>query len=67
MMPAGILSDLKKLAPNMSVSGQGNVLEVLIPKEDIINAVRHGIQENIRPYIDISYTEKGIVMKIRLI
>ena len=67
MMPAGILSELKRLSPNMNILGQGNELEITIPKEDIINAVRQGIPENIRPYIDVSYTDKGIIMKIRLV
>jgi hypothetical protein len=65
--PAGILSELKRLSPNMSILGQNNELEITIPKEDIINAVKQGIPENIRPYIDVLYTDKGIIMKIRLV
>jgi len=67
MMPAGILSELKRMSPNMNILGRDNELEITIPKEDIINAVRQGIPENLRPFIDVSYTEKGIIMKIRLV
>jgi hypothetical protein len=66
-MPAGILSELKRMSPNMNILGRDNELEITIPKEDIINAVRQGIPENLRPFIDVSYTEKGIIMKIRLV
>jgi len=67
MMPTGILSELKRMSPNMSILGQNNELEITIPKEDIINAVKQGIPENLKPFIDVSYTEKGIIMKIRLV
>jgi hypothetical protein len=66
-MPAGILSELKRMSPNMNILGRDNELEITIPKEDIINAVRQGIPENLRSFIDVSYTEKGIIMKIRLV
>jgi hypothetical protein len=66
-MPAGILSELKRMSPNMNILGRDNELEITIPKEDIINAVKQGIPENLRPFIDVSYTEKGIIMKIRLV
>jgi hypothetical protein len=51
----------------MNILGRDNELEITIPKEDIINAVKQGIPENLRPFIDVSYTEKGIIMKIRLV
>jgi hypothetical protein len=66
-MPAGILSELKRMSPNMNILGRDNELEITIPKEDIINAVKQGIPENLRPFIDVSFTEKGIIMKIRLV
>jgi hypothetical protein len=66
-MPAGILSELKRMSPNMNILGRDNELEITIPREDIINAVRQGIPENLRPFIDVSFTEKGIIMKIRLV
>jgi hypothetical protein len=66
-MPAGILSELKRMSPNMNILGRDNELEITIPREDIINAVKQGIPENLRPFIDVSFTEKGIIMKIRLV
>jgi len=67
MMPAGILSNLKQLSPNMTVQTQNNEIEILIPKEDIINAIKNGMPDNIKNFITIEYTERGVVMKVRLI
>ena len=67
MMPTGILAGLKQFSPNMSVTNQQNEIEILIPKEDIVNAIKQGIPENTRQFIDVEYTDKGVVMKIRLL
>jgi len=67
MMPTGILAGLKQFSPNMSVTNQQNEIEILIPKEDIVNAIKQGMPENTRQFIDVEYTDKGVVMKIRLL
>ena len=67
MMPTGVLAGLKQFSPNMSVVNQQNEVEILIPKEDIVNAIKQGMPENTRQFIDIEYTDRGVVMKIRLL
>jgi len=67
MMPTGVLAGLKQFSPNMSVTNQQNEIEILIPKEDIVNAIKQGMPENTRQFIDIEYTDRGVVMKIRLL
>jgi len=67
MMPTGVLAGLKQFSPNMSVVNQQNEVEILIPKEDIVNAIKQGMPENTRQFVDIEYTEKGVVMKIKLL
>lgn len=67
MMPTGILAGLKQFSPNMSVTNQQNEIEILIPREDIVNAIKQGMPENTRQFIDVEYTDRGVVMKIRLL
>jgi len=67
MMPAGILAGLKQLSPNMDVVTQQNEIEIVIPREDIINAVKQGMPENMRQFVSVEYTERGVVMKIKLL
>jgi len=67
MMPTGILAGLKQFSPNMSVTNQQNEIEILIPKEDIVNAIKQGMPENTKQFVDVEYTDKGVVMKIRLL
>jgi len=66
-MPAGILAGLKQLSPNMDVVTQQNEIEIVIPREDIINAVKQGMPENMRQFVSVEYTERGVVMKIKLL
>jgi len=67
MMPTGILAGLKQFSPNMSVTNQQNEIEILIPKEDIVDAIKQGMPENTRQFVDVEYTDRGVVMKIKLL
>jgi len=67
MPPAGILSALKQVSPNISVLSNNNVVEIVIPKEDIIAQLRNSIPENIRNSVEIHMDERGVIMKVRLL
>ena len=67
MMDAGgILAGIKNLSPNSTVRSNQNEIEINIPKEDIVNYIKNATPDNIRPYINVEYTETGIKVRVRL-
>ena len=66
MISEGLLSGLKNIAPNATATAQNNEIIIEIPKEDILNQIKNSMPENIRHLIQLEYTERGIVMKARL-
>ena len=63
----GIFSGLKALSPNARVIPAGNEIQILIPKEDIIQQITNSIPDNIRGSIKVEYKDNGIVISAKLI
>ena len=66
MPPMGILSALKQISPNINISSRDNIIEIVIPKEDIISQLKNSIPEGIRDSVEVYVDNRGVVMKIRL-
>jgi len=66
-LTGGIFAGLKQLSPNLSITTGTNEIDILIPKEDILEQLRKSIPDNIRNNITVEYTDKGVLMKVRLI
>lgn len=67
MMNTGIFTGIKNLSPNANIKAEGNVLEILIPKIDLINQLKNSVPDNIKPFVDVEYTSEGLLMKVRML
>ncbi|MEM2877877.1 MAG: hypothetical protein QXY41_07400 [Thermoproteota archaeon] len=65
-MYSGVFSGIKNLSPNAQIKADQNMIEIVIPKTDLINQLKASIPDNIKPFVEVEYTLDGIVLKVKL-
>lgn len=63
----GLLGSLRTLSPNVKAQALGNEIEILIPKEDIVNQLFGKMDARIRGSMTVDIVPEGLKIKARLL
>lgn len=63
----GLLGSLKSLSPNVTAEANGNEIEILIPKEDIVKQLFGATDPRIRNSMSVDIVPEGLKIKVRLL
>jgi len=64
---SGILGQLRGLSPNVKAQASGNEIEIMIPKEDIVNQLFSKADARIKSSMSVDIVPEGLKIKIRLL
>lgn len=63
----GLLGSLRTLSPNVKAEAIGNEIEILIPKEDVVEKLFSNSDPRIRSSMKVEIVPEGIKIKVRLL
>jgi len=66
MQPEGLFAGIRQFSPNAMLNVAGNELEITIPFDDIINAIKSSFPENMRHLVNVTVVNNGVKIKARL-